>query len=111
MSSVRAKAVRAVTTVQAASLIEANEDLYTALSYGIALEQDLGDGRKSQQVRFFDFDAPIRNDLLVTRQYKVKGGKTDTNAAAAMRPMSSLPRNSSLDTWTQPFALQTSQLL
>ena len=39
------KAVRAVTTVAAASLIEANEALYTALSYGIALEQDLGDGR------------------------------------------------------------------
>ena len=69
------KAVRAVTSVQAASLIEANEDLYTALSYGIALEQDLGEGRKSQQVRFFDFDAPDRNDFLVTRQYKVKGAK------------------------------------
>ena len=69
------KAVRAVTSVQAASLIEANEDLYTALSYGIALEQDLGEGRKSQQVRFFDFDAPTNNDFLVTRQYKVKGAK------------------------------------
>jgi type I restriction enzyme, R subunit len=69
------KAVRAVTSVQAASLIEANEALYTALTYGIALEQDLGDGRKSQQVRFFDFEAPTRNDFLVTRQYKVKGAK------------------------------------
>ena len=69
------KAVRAVTAVHAASLIEANEDLYTVLSYGIALEQDLGDGRKGQQVRFFDFGTPTRNDLLVTRQYKVKGAK------------------------------------
>jgi type I restriction enzyme R subunit len=69
------KAVRVVTSVQAASLIEANEDLYTALSYGISLEQDLGDGRKGQQVRFFDFDAPRKNDFLVTRQYKVKGAK------------------------------------
>ncbi|MBY0401927.1 type I restriction endonuclease subunit R [Myxococcota bacterium] len=69
------KAVRAVTNVPAASLIEANEKLYTALTYGIALEQDLGDGRKSQQVRFFDFEAPDRNDFLVTRQYKVKGAK------------------------------------
>lgn len=69
------KSVRAVTNVPAASLIEANENLYTALTYGIALEQDLGDGRKSQQVRFFDFEVPGRNDFLVTRQYKVKGAK------------------------------------
>jgi type I restriction enzyme, R subunit len=67
------RAVRAVTNVQAASLIEANEKAHTALAYGIALEQDLGDGRRSQQVRFFDFDAPARNDFVVTRQFKVKG--------------------------------------
>ena len=69
------KAVHAVTSVQAASLIEANEGLYTALSYGISLEQDLGEGRKSQQLRFFDFDSPTENDFLVTRQYRVRGAK------------------------------------
>ncbi|MEZ4330895.1 MAG: type I restriction endonuclease subunit R [Myxococcota bacterium] len=69
------KSVRAVTDVAAASLIEANEKLYTALTYGIALEQDLGEGRKNQQVRFFDFDDPARNEFFVTRQYKVKGAK------------------------------------
>ena len=44
--------------VPAASLTEANEALYTSLTYGIALEQDRGDGRKSHTVRFLDFDKP-----------------------------------------------------
>ena len=70
-----AKAVKAVTQVPAASLAEANEKVYTSLTYGIALEQDLGGGRKSHTVRFFDFDRPDRNEWIVTRQYKVLGSK------------------------------------
>jgi type I restriction enzyme R subunit len=69
------KVLRAVTTVQAASLIEASEKLHTVLTYGISVEQDLGDGKKGQTVRLFDFDAPTRNELLVTRQFKVRGAK------------------------------------
>ena len=69
------QAVRAVTQVPAASLAEANEKLYTSLTYGIALEQDRGGGRKSHTVRFLDFDDPGRNDWIVTRQYKVLGAK------------------------------------
>ena len=60
------KAVKAVTQVPAASLAEANETLYTSLTYGIALEQDRGDGRKSHTVRFLDFDKPNRNEWVVT---------------------------------------------
>ena len=69
------KAVRAVTHVQASSLAEANQTLYTSLTYGIALEQDRGDGRKSHTVRFLDFDNPERNEWIVTRQYRVHGSK------------------------------------
>ncbi|MCK6685845.1 MAG: type I restriction endonuclease subunit R, partial [Thermoanaerobaculia bacterium] len=69
------KAVRAVTHVQATSLIEANEKLHTVLTYGISLEQDRGDGRRNYQVHFIDFDRPRENDLAVTRQFKVKGPK------------------------------------
>ncbi len=69
------KAVRAVTHVQATSLAEANQTLYTSLTYGIALEQDRGDGRKSHTVRFLDFDKPDRNEWIVTRQYRVLGSK------------------------------------
>ena len=70
-----ARAVKAVTQVPAASLAEANETLHTSLTYGIALEQDRGDGRKSHTVQFLDFDQPDRNDWLVTRQYRVLGSK------------------------------------
>ena len=69
------RAVKAVTQIPAASLTEANETLYTSLTYGIALEQDRGDGRKSHTVRFLDFDKPNRNEWIVTRQYKVLGSK------------------------------------
>ena len=69
------KAVKAVTQVAAASLAEANETLYTSLTYGIALEQDRGDGRKSHTVRFLNFDRPDRNEWIVTRQYRVLGSK------------------------------------
>ena len=69
------RAVKAVTQVSAASLAEANESLYTSITYGIALEQDRGDGRKSHTVKFLDFDRPERNDWLVTRQFKVLGSK------------------------------------
>ena len=69
------KAVRSITSVQVTSLIEANEALHTALTFGIALEQDLGEGRKNQQVRFFDFDNAANNDFVVSRQFKVKGAR------------------------------------
>ena len=69
------KAVKAVTQVPAASLAEANEKLHNSLTYGIALEQDRGDGRKSHTVRFIEFDRPTCNEWVVTRQYKVLGAK------------------------------------
>ena len=70
-----AKAVKAVTQVPAASLAEANEKVYTSLTYGIALEQDRGGGRKSHQVQFLDFERPERNEWIVTQQYRVFGSK------------------------------------
>ena len=71
------RTVRAVTGVASTSLIEASEKLHTTLTYGISLEQDLGDGagKKSHPVRFFDFDEPARNQFVVTRQFKVHGTK------------------------------------
>jgi type I restriction enzyme, R subunit len=69
------KATRTVTALQAASLIEASEKLHTMLTYGIALEQDLGDGKRNHPVRFFDFDTPHNNDFVVTRQLRVQGTK------------------------------------
>jgi len=70
-----AKAVRLVTNVQATSLIEASEQVHTTITQGKALEQDLGEGKKGQTVRFIDFDHPERNEFLVTRQFTVSGAK------------------------------------
>ncbi len=78
------KAVRAVTHVAATSLIEASEKLHTILTYGIALEQDLGDGKKGQTVRFIDFDEPTNNELVVTRQYTVKGAESHIRPDVAL---------------------------
>jgi type I restriction enzyme, R subunit len=69
------KAVRAVTSIPAASLIDASEKLHTTLTYGISLEQDRGDGKKGQSVQFFDFDDPKKNEFIVTRQFRVQGSK------------------------------------
>jgi type I restriction enzyme, R subunit len=69
------KAVRAVTSVPAASMIEASEKLHTTLTRGISLNQDVGHGNKGQDVRFFDFEQPGNNDFLVTRQFRVQGSK------------------------------------
>lgn len=71
------KAVRAITTVPATSLIEANEKSYTSLVHGISIEQDIedGQGKKSHSVSFIDFDHPEKNEFVVTRQFKIAGSK------------------------------------
>ncbi len=71
------KAVRAITNVPAASLMEANEKIYTSLVHGISLEQDIGDGqgKKGHDVYFVDFDNSDKNEFLITRQFKVSGAK------------------------------------
>ncbi len=67
------KAVKAITNVQSASRTEANERLYTTLTYGISLEQDRGEGKQSHTVHFIDLDNPENNEFQVTRQFKVLG--------------------------------------
>jgi type I restriction enzyme R subunit len=69
------KAIRDVTHIPATSLIEASKALYAKLAFWISLEQDLGDGKKGQSVRFFDFEDPSKNEFLVTRQFSVRGTK------------------------------------
>lgn len=70
-----AQAMRRITQVPATSLAEANQAIHTSLTYGVALEQDRGGGRKSHTVRFLDFDEPERNEWIVTCQYRVLGSK------------------------------------
>lgn len=67
------KAIRTITTIQAASLLDASEKVHTALTYGISLEQDRGAGKQGQTIRFFDFVDASKNELVVTRQYRLQG--------------------------------------
>lgn len=66
------KAVREITVVQAASLIEANEMLYYKLVNYTSVKQDLGFGKKSHTVKFIDFDEPEKNDFTVVNQLYIK---------------------------------------
>jgi type I restriction enzyme R subunit len=70
-----AKAVRFITHVPAASLMEANEKIYTSLVHGVSMEEEGEGGRKSRNVYYIDFDNPANNEFTVTRQFKVTGAK------------------------------------
>jgi len=41
------------------------------------VEQDRGHGRKSQSVRYIDFDDPGTNEWIVTRQLRVQGARRE----------------------------------
>lgn len=69
------KAIRHVTHAAATGLIEANEQVHTSLVHNISVEQDLGNGKRGQTVRFIDFDDPDNNEFIFTRQYRVSGAK------------------------------------
>lgn len=70
------RVVRQLSTVQAASLMEANEQLHILLTYGAQVTQDTGDGLgvKSRTVRLLDFDDPAgaKNEFIFTRQFAVQ---------------------------------------
>ncbi|MEX1367512.1 MAG: type I restriction endonuclease, partial [Nannocystaceae bacterium] len=70
-----AKAVSMLTRFEAVTLIDANRGLYDLLTPGSTVFQDLGWGQRGKPFRFIDFDEPTNNDLLVTRQYRVKGAR------------------------------------
>lgn len=65
------KAVRALTTVGATNLLEANEQIHTYLTHSLTLDQD-GQGR---DVFFIDYDKPENNEFIYTRQFKIAGLK------------------------------------
>ena len=69
------KAVSMLTRVEAISLIDANRKLYHLLTHGEAISQDLGQGKRGQSFRFIDFENPAANELLVVRQYRVRGSR------------------------------------
>ncbi|WP_348528312.1 type I restriction endonuclease subunit R [Methanothrix sp.] len=67
------RVVRAIASVQATSVIEANEKLHGMLERGTTVLQDLGDGlgKKSQDVLLIDYQHPDNNEFNVVRQFRV----------------------------------------
>ena len=67
------KVVREITHPNYATLMEANQGLWTTLVHYLSVEQDLGKGRKGQTVKFIDFDNLDNNEFLCTNQFKIEG--------------------------------------
>jgi|TARA_B100001059_G_scaffold86801_1_gene84960 type I restriction enzyme R subunit len=71
------KVLRGFTHPNFAGLVEYNKAIWEMLcgtgDHAIAVEQDLGAGRKGQTVTVVDFDNPANNDFLCTSQFKVEG--------------------------------------
>ncbi|MFW5981327.1 MAG: type I restriction endonuclease, partial [bacterium] len=61
--------------IKATDMMEANEIIYERLVKYISLEQDLGQGKKNQTVKYIDFDNPANNEYIVMNQYKIKGNE------------------------------------
>lgn len=69
------KVVRGVTARPSLGLLDASERMYVELTYGASAEQDGAGGKKGRTVRFFDFEKPLDNEFLVTRQYACQGSR------------------------------------
>lgn len=67
------RVVRSITSVQATSVLEANEKIQAMLEKGTTVKQDKGEGLglKGQDVNLIDYDNIDNNDFNVVRQFKV----------------------------------------
>ena len=73
------KVMRELVHIQAASLMEANQWFYERLVRYMSVEQDLGNGRKSQTVKIIDFDNIDNNEFLAVNQFKIQGQNPPAN--------------------------------
>jgi len=67
------KVMRDITHPVAATLMEANQNLWHTLVNYQSVEQDLGKGRKGQTVKIIDFDNIANNEFLCVNQFKIEG--------------------------------------
>lgn len=68
------RVVRNVISLQAASVLEANEKIHSMLERGTTVTQDLGDGLglKSRDVSLIDYERLENNQFHVVRQYQLR---------------------------------------
>ncbi len=71
------RAISAVTRVAAVDMMEANENAYTALTYGVTAAHTENGRRQDRTVRYFDFDDPSANSFEFARQVAIKGPRQD----------------------------------
>jgi type I restriction enzyme R subunit len=71
------RAVAAVTRIAAVDVMEANENVHTALFYGVTALHTENGRRQDRNVRFFDFDDPSTNAFEFARQVPIKGPRQD----------------------------------
>jgi type I restriction enzyme, R subunit len=75
------RAMAAVTRAAGTDLLETNEKVHTALTYGVTIAaSEAGGRRRSRTVRFFDFDTASNNTFEVVRQFRVRGPRQDVVA-------------------------------
>lgn len=67
------KVMREITHPAAATLMEANLNLWQMLVHYQSVEQDLGHGRRGQTVKVIDFDDLANNEYLCVNQFKIEG--------------------------------------
>lgn len=65
------KVLRSLLYIEATSLMEANETFHHMLVNYIAVQQDLGKGKKNQTVKLIDFDHLENNEFLVVDQFSI----------------------------------------
>jgi type I restriction enzyme, R subunit len=67
------RVVRGITSLQASSVLEANESIQAMLERGTSIRQDLGDslGLKNRDVMLIDYDRPEKNKFHVVRQFSI----------------------------------------
>jgi len=69
------KAIRQITNIQGASLMDETREFHKDLVANISIDQESGAGRRAVTIRFVDFDKPENNEFLVVNQFWVKGPK------------------------------------
>jgi len=69
------KAIRRVTNIQGAGLLDENKVFHKELVSNITIEQETGEGRRGLTIKFIDFENPDKNEFLAVNQFWVKGPK------------------------------------
>ena len=66
-------AMKELTEVRKINAMKINSTIHERLVRYVSVEQDLGDGKKHQTVKYIDFDEPENNEFLIVTQMKFSG--------------------------------------